>query len=156
MNAPMIYGNRKVFSASAMLTAVGKYIHNIKNDANLGWADLGVVFGKGDDAATKYANANSEMSLSTFVLGVSGLGSGFGDIAMAYAGYRLTPLNPSDELPPIRRAVEMLTTHTAGRSPDKMGLSDAALLDEADAIDDLLLLAAELMAALARARRMAK
>jgi hypothetical protein len=35
-------------------------------------------------------------------------------------------------------------------------MSEAALIDEADAIDDLLLLAAELMAALARARRMAK
>jgi hypothetical protein len=156
MNAPTIHGNRRAFSASAMLTAVGSVINKIKSDANLGWADVAIVFGKSEDTASNYGAGNSDMPLSSFVRGVSGLGSDFGDAAMAYAGYRLTPLNPSDELPPIRRAVEMLTAHTAGRNTDKLGLSDAALIDEADAIDDLLLLAAELMAALARARRMAK
>ena len=66
MTAPMIHGNRSVFSASAVLDAVATELSLIKSQDRLTFSDLGAVLGKSEDQAAKYCDASASMDVVTF------------------------------------------------------------------------------------------
>lgn len=65
-SAPTIHGKRAVFSASAVLEAVGRELGAIKQADGLTWADMGRVLGKSEDQAAKYADGTAEMGIVAF------------------------------------------------------------------------------------------
>lgn len=66
MSAPTIAGNRRAYSASNALDALGRALHEIKTSDGLTWADMGAVLGVSDDQAAKYAEGTAAMSAVTF------------------------------------------------------------------------------------------
>lgn len=66
MTAPRIHGNRTPYSASNVLNALGRALHEIKAQDALTWADMGAILGKSDDQAAKYAEGTATMDVITF------------------------------------------------------------------------------------------
>ena len=58
-----------MFSASNVLDAAGRALHEIKHEDGLTWSDIGAVLGVSDDQAAKYASGTATMSLVTFARG---------------------------------------------------------------------------------------
>lgn len=61
MSEPPIHGKRRVITASMVLTALGDALMQIKSEDGLTWGDLGVILGKSEDQAAKYAEGSAEM-----------------------------------------------------------------------------------------------
>jgi DNA-binding transcriptional regulator YiaG len=59
-------GKPRTVSASAILTALGNDLAQIKHEDGLTWADMARVMGKSEDQAAKYAEGSAEMSVTTF------------------------------------------------------------------------------------------
>lgn len=70
MADPTIHGNRRVFSASAVLDAIASDLSEIKKQDKLTDEDLGRVLGKGDDQAGKYRTGLAEMGIVAFAAGM--------------------------------------------------------------------------------------
>lgn len=66
MTSPTIIGKRPVFSASAVLTAIGDELSLIKSQDNLTWDDIAGVLRKSPDQAAKYALGTAEMGVVAF------------------------------------------------------------------------------------------
>lgn len=66
MTDPTIPGKRPVFSASAVLTAVGDELTLIKSQDGLTWGDMARMLGKSPDQAAKYADGTAEMGVVAF------------------------------------------------------------------------------------------
>lgn len=66
MSRPTIPGERPVFSASAVLAAIGSELALIKSQDRLTWGDLAAVLGVSDDQAAKYADGTTAMNVVTF------------------------------------------------------------------------------------------
>lgn len=66
MADPQIHGNRMPFSALSALQAIGSALTRIKSEDGLTWADMGVVVGKSDDQAARYADGSSTMDVIAF------------------------------------------------------------------------------------------
>lgn len=60
---------RPVFSASAILEAVGNDLALIKSEDRLTYSDIGRVLGKSEDQAAKYCEAGADMGLVSFAAG---------------------------------------------------------------------------------------
>lgn len=60
---------RPVFSASAILEAVGTDLATIKREDGLTYADIGRVLGKSEDQAAKYCGAEADMGLVSYAAG---------------------------------------------------------------------------------------
>ncbi len=69
MSAPKIFGKPPVFSASAILAAVGDELGLIKSQDRLTWADVGALLGVSDDMAAKYVDGTAAMNIVTFARG---------------------------------------------------------------------------------------
>ena len=66
MSAPLIVPKRPIFSASAVLTAIGSELSLIKSQDNMTWDDIARVLGKSPDQAGKYAQGTAEMGVVAF------------------------------------------------------------------------------------------
>lgn len=66
MTAPPIHGKHKVVTASMITAALGEGLSKIKHEDRLTWADLGVVLGRSEDQAAKYAEGSAEMGVFAF------------------------------------------------------------------------------------------
>ena len=154
MTKPTIYNLAPRFAASNLLEAVGDAIARAKRANGMTYADVGAVFGKSDDAAVSYAAGHSDMPLSAFIRGVGGLGDDIGNAALAFIGRKLVPIEDAavtddlSKLAPIARAVAMVAECTAPESEGGMAITRRELLNNAKAIRDLALVAAELNEAL--------
>jgi hypothetical protein len=154
MTKPTIHGVAPRFAASNLLESVGDAIARAKRNNGMTFADIGAVFGKSDDVAASYAAGHSDMPLSAFVRGVGGLGDDIGNAALAFIGRKLVPIDgtaPTDDaakLAPVARAVAMVAECTATSSEGGQSITRRELLDNAKAIRDLQLIAAELGEAL--------
>ncbi|HEX8413816.1 MAG TPA: hypothetical protein VF637_08015 [Sphingomicrobium sp.] len=69
MSAPLIHGNRTVFSASAIVDAIASELSLIKSQDRLTYADLGAVLGKSEDQAAKYCDGSAVMDAVTLYRG---------------------------------------------------------------------------------------
>lgn len=66
MSAPLIHGNRSIYSASAAAAAIGRAILEIKSEDTLTWAEIGIVLGKSEDQVAKYADGSAYMDFVTY------------------------------------------------------------------------------------------
>lgn len=66
MTAPRIHGNQPIYSASNVLNALGRALHEIKLEDGLTWADMGAILGKSEDTAAKYAEGTATMDAVAF------------------------------------------------------------------------------------------
>ena len=66
MTAPRIHGIPPVYSASNVLNALGRALHEIKFEDGLTWADMGAILGKSEDTAAKYAEGTATMDAVAF------------------------------------------------------------------------------------------
>lgn len=157
MTKPTIQGFQIRFAASNLLENVGDAIARAKRNGGLTFADIGAVFGKSDDVAASYAAGHSDMPLSAFVRGVGGLGDDVGNAAFAFIGRKLVPIDTPDPTPdtsklaPLARAVAVVAECTAADSKGGAAICRQELVENAQAIRDLALVAAELNEALDKA-----
>ncbi|MAG24997.1 hypothetical protein CMI47_05395 [Candidatus Pacearchaeota archaeon] len=66
MSVRAIHGDRPVYSASNAADALGRALHEIRQQDGLTWADVGAVLGVSEDQAAKYANGMATMSFVTY------------------------------------------------------------------------------------------
>jgi hypothetical protein len=95
MSAPMIHGAYRTVSASKLLAALGASIGRIKERDQLTYADVGRVFGKGDDQAAKYKDGTAEMGVTSFLFGCREWDGSFANDAFALVGMKLVPIETS-------------------------------------------------------------
>lgn len=137
MLKPTIHGTGPAFSASEMLEKVGERIGDIRKARKMTWGDVGAAFGKSDDVAANYAAGLSDMPLSSFVRGVAAFGPQLGDVAIAFAGFRLcsleAPAIPDRALP---RPLTELTLKLMRATEDGTDISDDELRDAGQEILD--------------------
>jgi hypothetical protein len=134
---PHLYGNRRVFSASSLLTALGDYLGKARVDHGMTFTDLGETLGKGDDAAARYVAGSCDMPLSTFIRGCIAFGKPFADSALSFAGLAVVQVGDdaascdAAKLSPIARALSAVADCTR---PDSCGgtvISDNELIENA-------------------------
>jgi cyanate lyase len=63
---PLIHGFRATVSASDMVNSLADTLGEIRQQDRLTWADMGVVLGKSEDQAAKYADGSAVMDITTF------------------------------------------------------------------------------------------
>ena len=157
MTKPTIQGFALRFAASNLLETVGDAIARAKRNNGMTYADVGAAFGKSDDVAASYAAGHSDMPLSAFVRGVGGLGDDVGNAAFAFIGRKLVPIDTPEPTPdtsklaPAARAVTMLAECTAPDSKGGTAICRQELIENAQTIRDLMLVATELNEALDKA-----
>lgn len=137
MTNPQIHGNRSSFSASKVVDALGKALADIRQADDLGWKDVGRVFGKSEDRAAAYAAGLSEMGVVSFLLGCREWNGRFANDALALIGMKLVPLNgaqQSDRAFGVIVAELNLAVHRALEDDDVI---DEAELGEMQAILDV-------------------
>lgn len=66
MSDRAIHGVRRAYSASNAVEALGRALHEIRQQDGLTWADVGAVLGVSEDQAAKYANGMATMSAVTY------------------------------------------------------------------------------------------
>lgn len=66
MAEPAIHGKRRPFTASNALQSLADALTRIKSEDGLTWAELGLVLGKSNDQAAKYADGSATMDVVTF------------------------------------------------------------------------------------------
>jgi hypothetical protein len=137
---PHLYGNRRVFSASSLLAALGDYLGKARVDHGMTFTDLGETLGKGDDAAARYVAGSCDMPLSTFIRGCIAFGKPFADSALSFAGLAVVQVGtvePGDDatIPsPIARALSILIDCTRPDSCGGTKISEAELIANAGEI----------------------
>lgn len=94
MTEPCFHGIRPQFSASLVLSNLGDSLLAIKMDGKLTWADIGVVLGKSEDQAAKYADGTAEMGVIAYARGKREWGGRFtGSLMRLCYGCSNTPCN---------------------------------------------------------------
>lgn len=145
MNVPRIHGTAGAFSASKLLEAVGERIAEIRKANSLTWSDVGAAFGKSDDVAASYAAGLSDMPLSAYIRGTAAMGEAFGDVAMSFAGFRLTPIRGDGKSdaqlprPLMELACKIMAAIESGQRVDDAELEEAAdeILEAGRVVDEL-------------------
>lgn len=66
MTVRAIHGVRPAYSASNAVEAIGRALHEIRQQDGLTWGDVGAVLGVSEDQAAKYANGMATMSAVTY------------------------------------------------------------------------------------------
>ena len=77
MSDPLIHGKAKTVSASDVVNSLADALGEIRRQDRLTWADMGVILGKSDDQAAKYADASAVMDITTFWRARAAWGSRF-------------------------------------------------------------------------------
>ena len=140
-----------------MLEAVGDAIARAKRNNGMTYADVGAAFGKSDDVAASYAAGHSDMPLSAFIRGIAALGDDVGNAALAFINLKLAPIDTPEPTPdtsklaPLARAVAVVAECTAADSKGGAAICRQELVENAQAIRDLMLVAVELSEALDKA-----
>jgi hypothetical protein len=142
MSEPTIHGNRPVFSASAVLEAIGSDLAKIKADDRLTWADVGAALGVSEDQAAKYADGTATMNLVTFARGWREWNGRFaGGLARLVTQSR--PSNDADRAreSKVLKAALALSVALADDdtiTPDEVRANRATIEAARDALDELL------------------
>jgi len=77
MPDPLIHGIRKTVSAFDVVNALADALGEIRQADRLTWSDIGVVLGRSDDQAAKYADGSATMDVVTFFRARTAWGSRF-------------------------------------------------------------------------------
>jgi hypothetical protein len=132
---------RTVFSASAVLEAVGADLALIKSQDGLTWHDVAAVLGVSDDMPPKYAEASASMSLVTFARGSREWNGRFtGSLDRLCADSRPVSTNPRECESKVLQAALSLSIALADGdlSDDEIRTNRATLENAKDAIGELL------------------
>lgn len=92
MTAPTNNGRYRTVSASKLLETLGASIGRIKSRDELTYADVGRVFGKGDDQAAKYKEGIAEMGVTSFLFGCKEWDGSFANDALGLIGMKLVTI----------------------------------------------------------------
>jgi len=74
---PTIHGNRRIVTKSDITTAYGDALLKIKSEDRLTWEDVGVIIGKCEDQAMKYASGEAEMGAFSIAFAAHAWGARF-------------------------------------------------------------------------------
>lgn len=141
MTAPLIHGNRRTVSASAILKALGDDLGRIKQEDGLTWADLGRVLGKSEDQAAKYAEATADMPVTAFYFAKREWNGRFTGTADALVGHRVADGTDDRQREShiLQAALALSVALSDGELKDEEVAANRATLEMArDSIDGLL------------------